>query len=312
MYVFVTGGSGFVGSWIVRELVAQGKKVIVYDLKPITTNPFLQDISDNIIFVRGSILDYPHLVNTFHEFGNRTEGIIHTAGVIAYQTTANPHYSVMVNTVGSLNILEVARIFGVNKVVCIGSGAVYGEAKGILSEEKTPAHPSDLYGASKFAMELFGIQYTNHYGIDFRSVRLYFVYGPGTIPSQQYKLYTVLFGPLEGLQNLELEKGGDQKVDLTYVKDSANGVLLAYNAKALKHKVFNISGGVAYKISEIAAIVQRYAKAPTNVKIGPGSIISRGSPLDISLAKKILGYEPRYDLEKGISEYSEWLKQSCS
>lgn len=309
MSVFVTGGCGFIGSWIVRQLVKQSKKVIIYDLK-IGSGSLFKDISDNIVFVQGSVLDYPRLVDTFNNHLKDIEGIIHAAAVVVpQQVTANPHYGVMVNTVGSLNMLEVARVFSVDRIVCIGSGAVYGNAQGTLSEDKTPVNPSDLYGATKAATERFGMQYVNHYGIDFRSVRLYFVYGPGIIPSQQNILYRMVFGPLEGLENLELDKGGDQEVDYTYVKDSASGVVAAYTTAEPKHRVFNVSSGVAYKVKEIVGLVRKHTKVRTQVKIGPGLIISRGAPLDISRAKRELGYKPKYDLEKGISEYADWLQR---
>jgi nucleoside-diphosphate-sugar epimerase len=184
-----------------------------------------------------------------------------------------------------LNILEVSRIFKIKKVVFTSSGAVYGNAEA-PSEENTGIEPTTLYGATKAAGELLGLQYAHHWGIDFRCARLYYLYGPPARPSSYPAVIKVLFGPLEGLDHMKLEVGGDQRADFTYVKDAARGVLLLYEAGKLKHRVFNITGGKAYKFSEVLDTVKKHSKV-RNVEIGPGyTEYPRSFQIDISRAKK--------------------------
>ena len=122
-------------------------------------------------------------------------------------------------------------------------------------------------------------------------------------------VFKVLFGPLEGLDHLSLESGGDQELDFTYVKDTAKGVLLLYKTKNIKNKIFNIAGGQSYNLKDVLNTVKKYS-CPTSIDIGPGKISpDRGFPVDISLAREELGFQPEYTLERGVSEYAEWLKK---
>jgi nucleoside-diphosphate-sugar epimerase len=307
MAVFLTG-SGLVGYWIAKGLIAEGEDVILYDIKP---PQFDQADVKKITFIQGDLLDYPRLVNIFQHYGSKIEGIIHTAAVSAFgsQFLDNPHRSVTINVIGTLNLLEVARSLNVKKIVYTSTCGVYGGAEGPLSEIKTPLNPVELYGASKACAELLGLQYANHWDIDFRCARLYFVYGPPSLPSSLPFIFRVLFGSLEGLDHLRLESGGDQQVDFTYVKDTAKGILLLYKAKTIKNRVFNIAGGRSYNLRDVLKTVKNYS-LPTSMEIGPGKISpARGFPIDISLAREELGFEPEYSLEKGVSEYAEWIKK---
>ena len=307
MAVFLTG-CGLVGYWIAKGLTSEGEDVILYDIK---RTQFGQADSEKITFIQGDLLDYPRLVEVFRNYGTKIEGIIHTAAISAggSQFLDNPHRSVTINIVGTLNILEVARIFDVKKIVYTSTGGVYGGAEGPLSENKTPLSPTDLYGVSKVSGEFLGLQYANHWDIDFRCARLYFVYGPPSMPSNLPLIFRVLFGPLEGLDHLRLESGGDQELDFTYVKDTAKGVLLLYKAKTVRNKIFNIAGGQSYNLKEVLNTVKKYSCA-TSIEIGPGKISPpRGFPFDIALAKEELGFKPEYTLERGVSEYAEWIKK---
>ena len=155
--------------------------------------------------------------------------------------------------------------------------------------------------------EYLGKQYESNFGLDFRICRIYFVYGPGRFPSQFINIYKVAFGALEGLKELKLEKGGDQKLDFTYVEDAAQGVVLLYKARNLKHKTFNIATGVGTNIRRVTKLAQKYSHFPSKVVIGPGKLLPRSEALEITRAKEELGYEPKYTLENGIKLYADWL-----
>ena len=309
MAVLITGAYGLLGSWLAYYLAREGKRIIMFDVSQRRLD-YLEEIEELLVPVRGSVLDWSNLLSTFLRFGKEIEGIIHTPAVMATPDYwENPYPSTILNIVGTLNILEMSRIFKVKKVVFISSGAVYGEVEGKVSELNHPIKPSDLYGASKASAEFLGFQYQNHYGIDFRVIRPYFFFGPGRLPSELPPLFRTLFGCIEGLSNLKLEKGANQSLGFTYVKDTAKGTVLVYKAENLKHKVFNIAAEEAINFLRLVEIVKKYSSCSCKVDIGPGKLFPRGETLDISLARQELGFRPEYTIEKAVSEYAQWIRK---
>lgn len=306
MAVFLTGGHGHIASWTAYRLAKEGEKVILYDTNPIAPD-YLGEVYRHVRFIRGDVMDLPALTGAFRQYKDEIDGIIHTVAVMGEFVQVNPHGNVMLNIGGLLNVLEMARIFGITKVLYTSTGAVYGAAEGTASEDKNPPNPADLYGATKVSCEYLGSQYENNFGIDFRICRIYFVYGPGKFPSRFIRLYKVAFGALEGLKELKLEKGADQKLDFTYVEDVATGVVLLYKARHLKYKIFNVATGVGTNVGKVAELAQKYTHFPVEVEIGPGRLMPRCEALDISRAAEELGYQPRYGLEEGVRLYADWL-----
>jgi nucleoside-diphosphate-sugar epimerase len=209
---------------------------------------------------------------------------------------------------GTVDMLEAARTHGVGRFVYISSGAVYGPREDVPSETEAVA-PGDLYGAAKASAEFFGLQYANEFGIDFRSVRLYFAYGPGRLPSELYPLYNAVFGCLEGRTKVELPAGADQAIDFTYVADIARAVLLVHDAPKLEHRQYNVTSGVYHGLPELIESVSRIAGRPVAMDIGPGKIMPRGPSLDSTRLREELGFAPEYDLDRGVREYLDWIRQ---
>ena len=306
MAIFITGGYGHIASWTAYLLAKEGERVIIYDTNPIAPD-YLGDVSKKVTFIRGDVMDFAGLTQVFRQRRDEIDGIIHTVALMGEFVAANPHRNVMLNIDGFLNILELARIFDIKKVLYTSTGAVYGAADGVVSEDKNPPNPADLYGATKVSCEHLGRQYESNFGLDLRICRLYFVYGPGKFPSRFINLYRVAFGALEGLKGLRLEKGADQKLDFTYVEDVARGVVMLYKATDLKHKIFNIATGVGNSVGKVVELAQKYTRFPVEVEIGPGRIIPRSEALDISRAMEEVGYRPNYSLDEGIKLYADWL-----
>lgn len=307
MAIIITGGYGHIGSWIAAEMAQEGKKLFLVD-QAAPNLDHLEPYKELITPVLANILDFPTLIDLVKNASEEIEGIIHTAAILdRSEVAARPHYSASINIGGTLNCLELARLFHLGRVVYTSTAGVYGRATGILNEEKNRERPNDFYGATKLAGEYLGLQYLNEFGVDFVCLRLYFAYGPGRLPSQRYPLYRALFGPLEGIGEIRLEKGADQRLDWTYVRDIAQAARLAFHASQLKERVFNISCGIAYTVSEVLEVVCRYSPIKPKIDIGPGMAFERGAPLDITRARSELGFEPRYFIEEGVKEYARWL-----
>ncbi|MFQ5937196.1 MAG: NAD-dependent epimerase/dehydratase family protein, partial [Acidiferrobacterales bacterium] len=291
MAVFITGGYGHIASWAAFLLAKKGRQVIVYDIND-TAPDHLDSVSQNITFIQGDVLDVPGLKAALGKSGDEIEGIIHTVGIMGELVLADPHYNVTLNVTGLINVLELARVLGIEKVLYTSSGAVYGTAEG-LPTEAYPLNPTDLYAATKVAAEYIGLHYAQAFDIDFRVARPYFVYGPGKYPSQFIRLYKLAFGALEGIEGLQMDKGADQKLDFIYAEDAARGVVLLFDAENPKHKVFNIATGAAHMVGEVAALAQQHTHFPVKVEIGPGELMRRCEALDIGRAVNELGYRPK-------------------
>lgn len=310
MAVLITGGYGQLGSWLSYQFANQDKEVIVLDAIDKDLD-YLEGVKSKITFIQADVLNFSKLVEIFIEYKDKIEGVIHTVAITADPSFyGNPYHGLDLNLRGTINMLELARLFKIKKFLYVSSGAVYGEVKDSPGELTHPLHPADLYGASKAASELIGEQYENHFGLDFRIVRPYFFFGPGRLPSQQTQLFKSLLGSLESLPNLKLEKGAKQRLGFTYIKDIAWGTYLLYQAENPKYKTVNICSEEPVSFLEIVRLAQKYSDKPTSVKIGAGKLFARGETLDISIAKKELGFHPRYSVEEGIKEYARWVKEN--
>ena len=306
MSVIVTGGYGFIGSWVVRLLADQGEQVIIYDLVEMNYD-HLRPVADRISFVQGDVLDYPHLAEAARCASGLT-GIVHSVALFGGDIADNPHRGVQTNTIGVLNALEIARQIGGIRVVYVSSGAVYGRTPGPLTEDM-PMIPSDLYGATKVSSELLCEQYAENFEVDALTARLFFVYGPPEAPGPDAGFNATLFSPLAGVEKVSRPRGLDQKGDWTYVKDAARGICLMLQAQGLKNRAFNIATGIFHPLKDIMATITQHAPCDPQFDIGAGPNLERGAPLDITRAREQLGYEPEFDLERGVADYARWFSQ---
>jgi nucleoside-diphosphate-sugar epimerase len=290
-----------------RFLAKNGEEVFLYDQRPRRLE-YLDDVERSLRFLSGDVMDLPRLVEVFREHANRIEGIVHTVGVMGEFVAENPHRNVKLNIMGTLNLLEMARQFGIGRVLYVSTGAVYGAIEGIANEQDHQPAPADLYSATKAASESLGQQYAGSFGLDFRVGRVYFIYGPGKLPSTFVRLYRLAFGALEGLQDLQADRGADQSLDFTYVEDAARGLVMLYEAKDPPHRIYNIATGAATSVGEVAGMTSRWSASGARARIGPGTLMPRCEALDISRARKELGFEPEVSLEEGIRLYDEWVR----
>jgi nucleoside-diphosphate-sugar epimerase len=306
MSVLVTGGLGHIGSWVCHELIRSGEQVIVTgrNQRPVS---YLKGMEDRITFVAADVVDQASIYRLFAEQKGAIEGVVHIAGLMGGPFFAtNPRHHIYVNTMGTVDMLEASRVFGVRRFVYISSGAVYGIRDDVPREDEHLT-PGDLYGAAKASAEFFGLQYANEFGLDFCALRVYFAYGPGRYPSELYPLYRSVFGPLEGKTTITLPAGADQSVDFTYLKDIARAVRLIWKAGRLKHRQYNVCSGVYRPIPELIRTVAAAAKLDVEISVGPGRIMPRGPSLDSSRLREEFGFAAEYDFDNGVREYAEWI-----
>ncbi|MDP2659928.1 MAG: NAD-dependent epimerase/dehydratase family protein, partial [Dehalococcoidia bacterium] len=234
---------------------------------------------------------------------------------------ADPRLGFEVNATGTVNILEASRLAGVERVVFTSSKAVYGPIRGEHAYptykplgEDHPKNPISVYDVCKVASEGMGMNYHRNYGLDFIALRFASIYGPGKLArhgaiAQHSKIIenSMLGKPAT------VAKGAQERDDMIYVKDVAQGIVKACLAKGVEHRAFNIGTGKGVTLVDMAEAVKKiYPNA--QIEIGPGLNYigwdeSYFSIFDISKARDELGYEPRYGVEEGVADYIETMKR---
>ena len=314
MTILIFGGLGHVGSWIAHDLVERGDDVAIFDRGVPGFDQlgydYLSSFRDKIHLEDVDVLDTHTLYERMRAY--EIEAVIFGVAVIAGPNfQRRPFRHIEINTVGLLNVIEACRVLGVQKFVNLSSGAVYGDQPGGQTED-LPYKATDLYCATKISGELFALQYGETYGIDVRNARLFAIYGPGKRPSHMHALYQILFGPLEGLGHLSTPTGGDQAMDWTHVRDSAQGVVRLLDAQGVAGQSFNISCGKAFHHRDILDVVRQIIGKDPGVTMGGGNFLNRGAPLNIDKSKEFLGFEPRFtNIRTGLCDYRDWLNASA-
>jgi UDP-glucose 4-epimerase len=312
----ITGGLGAIGSFATRRFVEEGLRPVVLDARPDFT--LVRDLKERFDFVPGDVLDLPGLMRLVKE--REIGRIVHLAALMPPAAQENPPVGWQVNLGGTLNALEAARTFKVERVVFASSKAVLGGMTGEYGHptyrpvaEAHPYNPTTVYGATKVAGELMGRQYMASYGIEFVALRFAATYGPGklarhgAVGTVSRLIETVLAGG-----EFLLPRGADQRDDLVYNRDLGEAVFRAATVTTLSAHTFHIGSG---RLSSLAEVTEglREICPEVKVKIGPGlDYYGAGQYsyclFDISMARRVLGFTPRYDVGKGVRDYVELLK----
>lgn len=310
MAVLVTGGLGVVGSWVGRALVQMGERPVLLDNR--YDESLIQDIKDKVTVVIGDITDIVSLLETVAK--NKVDKIIHTAALLVPKDFS-PHLFQRVNIGGTVNILEVARLTGIKRVVYNSSKGVYGRITGEyaypkylpVKEDHFKPDPEDLYEACKLTSEYLCKEYHDRYRLECLITRFAFYYGPGKVRHGAHSIHTKLIGnAMKGIPT-HVASGRDERHDLIYIGDVARGVVKAVLAKNPKDSAFNIGTGKGVSLADFADVLRKiYPKS--EITVGPGLDFmgtkkSHYCILDITRAREQLDYEPTYDLEAGIKDY---------
>ncbi len=324
MRVLITGGLGVNGAVTARLMAQDGLRPVLMDNRMDLT--LMGDIKDQVDIVIGDICDQGTLEKAVDDY--KITHIAHLAALMPEPAEANPRLGVRVGVDGTTNVLEVARAKKIERVVFTSSKAAYGEITGEYApptckpvREDYPKQPADLYGSIKVCCEELGRYYRETYGIEFIALRFVSIYGPGKEarhgPLSFYgQLIEKARSGIEKARSGEkwaIPQGGDQLNDAVYVGDVARSVYLAIKASTPRDWTFNIGTGRAWTPRDFLNAAAKLFP-DHRIELGPGpSKLGRSKQsycvFDISAAKKNIGYEPAYDVERGVRDYVATLER---
>ncbi len=310
--VLITGGAGFIGSYVSRKLLDQGHEVIIYDafvhyisplksvLKDFTELRF-EGIADQIDFRRGDTRDKAHLRRIILE--TKPDHILHLAA-LPIADLSNRHSEEALASIleGAVNVLEVLRdVDFVNRFVYISSSMIYGDFEQVPAPEDHPKRPKDIYGGTKYAGEILTETYSRRYNIPYSIIRPSAVYGPFDVNRRVSQIFVenALLG-----KPITLYGGGRQVLDFTFVEDIADGIIKVMFSKKGLGEAFNITYGLGYTLRELADILLTHFE-DLEIKIVEEEDVFRPKrgALSIEKAKSLVGYDPQYSLDAGIQRY---------
>ncbi len=314
--ILVTGGTGLVGVYAVALLLEKGERPVVYDVK--LNERLLQAVGVDlkaVSLVQGDILDLPGLRTVIQE--NAIDRVIHLAASMGEEVQRQPYSGVRLNVLGTLNVVEAARLEGISRVVYGSSGSVYlgslnKDTK--MIDETIPINPPSVYAATKASAEFLGQAYAQHFGFEFVSVRYVGgLYGPAPVAmksSREQAIGAMVRTAIKGQDaTIQWPEGA---MELLYGKDAAKGTVLACLKDSLNDHIFHIGSGELLNGEDF---VRALKKIFTNARITLQNV-KRPMPHpeiqvlnDNSRSRKQLGYEPDFPLEKALGDYAATLKQ---
>jgi UDP-glucose 4-epimerase len=320
MNVLVTGGAGFLGSYVMAALGKHGHEAFAYDIaRPgMETLVVSPDVSTR--FRAGQINDVARLLDVCRS--ERIEAIVHTAGMVGLELSLEqPVATYQTNVMGLVNVCEVARQLRMRRIVFVSSNAVYHKGSREMLVETDPAfsiregNPAGHYGTSKMAAEAIGLAYATFQELDFLSLRVTAIYGFGMRNPMYIKpmVENAVLG-----RPTRFATGGRMKRDYTHVLDCAAGIIAALQAprwRTGEQRVINIASGRARTAAEVAGIV-RDAIPGADIVIEDALTpleeqnVKMRASLDVGAAKRLLDWSPKWQLEAGVSEYAEAFRRN--
>ncbi|OGO64661.1 MAG: UDP-glucose 4-epimerase [Chloroflexi bacterium RBG_19FT_COMBO_55_16] len=305
MKVLVTGGAGFIGSHVVDALISAGYEVVVVD--DLSTGN-LANLNPAATFYQVDIRS-PQLAEVFEK--ERPDYVDHHAAQMdVRRSIADPLFDAEVNVIGSINLIECCRRYGVKRLIYISTGgAVYGEPEYLPCDEAHPVNPICPYGASKHTVEHYLYMYQQNYGLDYIVLRYPNVYGPRQDPHGEAGVVAIFTGQMLAGGQVVINGDGEQQRDFVYVEDCAQANLMAMTSQNA-NQIYNLGYGRGTTVNEIFTTLKNITGYQLAATHGPAKVgETRQIYLDATKAQKELGWKPTVDLEEGLQRTADYFKR---
>ncbi|HYA29315.1 MAG TPA: NAD(P)-dependent oxidoreductase [Acidobacteriota bacterium] len=309
MNILITG-AGLIGAHAARHMVDAGHKVVLFDLSP--NREYIQNVvgKDKADAVAANMLDLPALLTALEKFSVDT--MVHTAGLIGGRVQENSYTGATNNILGTINILEAARLRKLRRVVYVSTFGVYerGKINDNVVKEIHPIGGHNLYATTKVCSEHLVHAYTSMYNLDTIIIR------PGGVFGRGFYVGGSTVGMVMRDLALAMIKGGPITIDAkiygpneyVYGKDVGLALFLACQAQNPKQRIYNAGTGVVHGAEELAQAVREVVpKVDVRVSGSSSADKSRSIPMDISVSKAELGYAPKFSLKEALRDYMDEL-----
>ena len=305
----VTGGAGFIGSNIAEALVKKGEKVRIFDNFSTGTPEKMKSFRSSVELVRGDLLRPADCAKAV----KGASFVLHQAAIRSVpKSVDNPTASHDANATGTLNLLIAATAAKVKRFVYAGTSSAYGDTKLFPMKEEHRPRPLSPYAASKLCGEHYALLWTKTMGLESIALRYFNVFGPRQDPESLYSAVIPKFmeQAFRGVP-LEVHSDGRQQRDFTHVSNVIQANILAARSRQGVGEVFNIANGKTYSLLDLIAVIERLVGRRLERKHGP---VRRGDVrktwADISKAKRLLGYRPAMNFEKGLSDTYRYFEDN--
>ena len=299
MKIFVTGGAGFVGRNLVKSLIENNHNVTIFDNLSNSSEKNIQPLLDKVNFVKGDITNYDDVSSSIK--GSCV--VIHLASKINVQESfLNPELTKNVNVKGTKNLLEACQENNITNVIVASSAAVYGDCKDskVYLSENAKTNPVSPYGKSKLEMEEIVKILSKQHGFNAIILRFFNIYGTGQSP-EYAGVITKFLQKIKENKSLEIFGDGMQTRDFVAIQDVVESICCAIlKIEGKRGLIFNIGSGKSVSIDELAKHMISVSNKNLDIKYLEEKDEIRYSLADISLAKKILNYNPKIELVAGI------------
>ena len=304
--VMVTGGAGFIGSVMVKQLLNEGFEAVCFDLSDqIARNSPPKETE----LYQGDILSLNHLIAAI----KGCNYVIHLAALLGVNRTETKRLECLdINIEGTKNVLKACIKNDVKKIIFASSSDVYGQQKKVPICEENPLNPNSVYAITKLSGEEYLKAYKKQYNLDFSILRFFGIYGPGQ--ASEFVVSRFINMALNN-EPPTIYGDGKQVRAFCYVEDAVKGAILSLTSEKANSEIFNIGNDkepismrdLAYKVIDLAEkdMEPRFISIENSDR-GKAREIIKKIP-DISKARKLLGYEPRIQLTEGISKIMEYV-----
>jgi UDP-glucuronate 4-epimerase len=315
MRILVTGGAGFIGSHLAERLVAAGHTVVVLDdfndfydpqIKKANIAGFAKDVTVCHVDLR----DGASVRNLFHR--EKFEVIAHLAARAGVRPSIQyPQLYYDTNVIGTLQLLEAARVTGAQRFIFASSSSVYGASKTIpFSEDQHLTQTFSPYAATKVAGEFLCSTYSHLHQLRVVALRYFTVYGPRQRPDLAIHQFT---RRIYAGQPIEQFGDGTTQRDYTYVDDVIQGTMAALQYEGPLFDIFNLGENETIQLKDLIVAIENALGKKARIKQLPEQ--PGDMPLtcaDISKARKMLGYHPTTRLSEGLPKFTDWFLQTTS
>lgn len=315
MHVLVTGGAGFIGSSLVRALLARGDQVRILDNFSTGNRANLNGVehAERLEIIEGDLRD----ATVLRESLRGIEVVFHEAAIASVpQSLLDPVENDRVNAGGTAELLHLARQAGVRRVVYAASAAVYGDTAELPLRESMPPAPLSPYGVSKYAGELYLRAFHRSYGMETVALRYFNVFGPRQDPRSPYSgVLSRFIDAYASGQAPVIFGDGEQTRDFVFVQDVVQANLRAADAPAdrVAGEAFNVGTGQATSLLQMIAILRTLfpgAPEPRFEAERAGDV--RHSRADIRKISEAMGYRPEISLKEGLRQTVEWFASTSA